>query len=131
MQGQAFQFSIESYKSSRGRFSRENFLNFSQAMGSSCCVGVQQIFSPEMPNAAFQHELILIRKESGFAKHSCGFLFFFSEELATSLLSAGAKGEQEGGVRSQMLPFMCLRKRKNKSAFLALGERHKQHVKLV
>lgn len=79
-------------------------------MGSSCCVGVQQIFSPEMPNAVFQHELILIRKESGFAKHSCGILFFFSAELAASLLSAGAGGEQEGGMCSQMLPFICLGK---------------------
>lgn len=118
-------------KSRCRRHSHENFLNFSQAMASSCYVGVQQIFSPEMPNSAFQHELILIRKKSGFAKHSCGILFFFSEELAASLLSAGAKGEQEGGMCSQMLPFMCLRKRKNKSAFLALAERHKQHVKLV
>ena len=100
-------------------------------MGSSCYVGVQQIFSPEMPNAAFQHELILIRKRSGFAKRSCGIIFFFSEELAASLLSAGAKGEQEGGMCSQMLPLTCFRRMKNKSAFLALGERHKQHVKLV
>lgn len=81
-------------------------------MGSSCRVGVQQIFSPEIPNAAFQHELILIKKKSEFAKYLCGILCFFSEELAASLLSAGAKGEQEGGMCSQMLPFMCVERRR-------------------
>lgn len=84
-----------------------------------------------MPNAVFQHELTLVRKKSGFAEHSCGILFFFREELAVSLLPAGARGEQEGGRGSQMLPFMCGRKRKNKSALLALAERHEQHVKLA
>lgn len=85
-------------KSSCGTFSHGNFLNFFQAMGLSCYVDIQQMLSPEMQNAVFQHEMILLRKKSGFAKHLCGILCFFSEELAASLLSAGAKGEQEGGM---------------------------------
>ena len=88
-------------------------LNFFQVMGLSCYVDIWQTFGPEMQNAVFQHELILFRKKSGLAKHLCGILCFFSEELAASLLSAGAKGEQEGGVCSQMLPFMCLVKKED------------------
>lgn len=79
-------------------------------MGSSCSVGFQQVFSPEIPSAVFQRELILIRRESEFANYVCGILCCFSEALAPSLFSAGAKGEQDGGMCSQMLPFMCFSK---------------------
>lgn len=79
-------------------------------MGSSCSVGFQQVFSPEIPSAVFQRELILIRKESEFANHACGVLCCFSEELAPSLFSAGAKGKQDGGMCSQILLFMCFNK---------------------
>lgn len=87
-----------------------SFPSFSQAMGSSCSVGFQQVFSPEIPSAVFQRELILIRRESEFANYVCGILCCFSEALAPSLFSAGAKGEQDGGMCSQMLPFMCFSK---------------------